>query len=351
LQENTLNKILVFNPSFIGDSILTTPLITVIKKLYPKSKISFCVRPESSELFECLEDINEMIIFDKRNKDRGLKGIIDFSQKLRNEGFDLIISPHKSFRTVILLKLSGCKNIVGFKEAACSFLFDSNVHRDMNLHEVERNLLLLFNISEDYSFDEIKKMAEYPKVCSDSEYEKKLRILFKCLKKDCRKIACIAPASVWNTKMWPVEHYARVIEKLFSEHIYSLVIASKKEYSVIRRLKDECSVPFLDFAAKTSLSELSAIIKNIDILLCNDSAPMHIAASHKTPVVAIFGPTTENLGFFPYGEGESRVIEDKNLDCRPCALHGGKKCPEKHFKCMRNISPVQVYTTVMELIL
>jgi len=345
-----LKKILVFNPSFIGDSILTTPPITAIKKCYPDSNIYFCVRPESSELFACLEDIKEVIVFDKRNKDKGLKGIIAFSRKIKEYDFNLIVSPHKSLRTMILLKLTGCKNIVGFKEAACSFLLNSKVHRDMNLHEVERNLSLLAKICENYSLSKIKEMAGYPKVCCDIKYERKLQKLFKSLKRDYKKIVGIAPASVWNTKMWPVEYYASVIEKLYRERILSLVVASKSEYAVAQQLKSECNVPFLDFAAKTSLTELSAIIKNIDLLLCNDSAPMHIAASHKTPVVAIFGPTTENLGFFPYGVGKSRVVEDKSLYCRPCALHGGKKCPEKHFKCMKNISPEQVYSAVMELI-
>ncbi len=345
-----MKKILVFNPSFIGDSILTTPLITAIKKCYPDSNIYFCVRPESSELFGCLEDIKEVIVFDKRNKDKGLRGIIKFLRKIKGYDFDLIVTPHKSLRTVILLKLTGCKNIVGFKEAVCSFLLNSKVHRDMNLHEVERNLSLLANMCENYSLSKIKEMAGYPKVCRDLKYEKKVQKLFKSLKRDYKKIVCIAPASVWNTKMWPVEYYANVIEKLYSDKILSLVVASKSEYAVAQQLKCECDAPFLDFAAKTSLTELSALIKNIDLLLCNDSAPMHIAASHKTPVVAIFGPTTENLGFFPYGEGKSRVVEDKSLYCRPCALHGGKKCPEKHFKCMKNISPEQVYSAVMELI-
>ena len=92
-----------------------------------------------------------------------------------------------------------------------------------------------------------------------------------------------------------------------------------------------------------------ALMKHFKLFITNDSGPMHIATAFDVPTLAIFGPTTRELGFFPYGEGH-RVMEVKDLPCRPCALHGGKKCPKGHFKCMRDISPDTVFENAKEML-
>ena len=86
------------------------------------------------------------------------------------------------------------------------------------------------------------------------------------------------------------------------------------------------------------------------LFITNDSGPMHIATAFDVPTLAIFGPTTRELGFFPYGEGH-RVVEVKDLACRPCALHGGKKCPLGHFKCMKDIHADEVFRNAKEMLI
>ena len=88
--------------------------------------------------------------------------------------------------------------------------------------------------------------------------------------------------------------------------------------------------------------ELAELLRRSDLLISNDSAPIHIASAFDTYILAIFGPTTRDLGFFPYSRN-STVIEHHNLPCRPCGLHGGNRCPKKHFRCMLEITPQRVY--------
>ena len=102
----------------------------------------------------------------------------------------------------------------------------------------------------------------------------------------------------------------------------------------------------MNWAGETSLKELIAAISRCSVFLTNDSGPMHVAVASGIPTVAIFGPTTRELGFFPYGKGHT-VIE-KNLECRPCGLHGAKECPLGHFQCMRQITPDEVFAAVRE---
>ena len=111
--------------------------------------------------------------------------------------------------------------------------------------------------------------------------------------------------------------------------------------------KDEISIPLhtekiIDLRGKTSLLDLAEILKRADVVLTNDSSPIHIAsASEKARVIALFGPTVKEFGFFPWSKN-SEVLETENLPCRPCGIHGGDKCPEGHFKCMRDIVPQKV---------
>jgi len=96
---------LVFNPSFLGDSILTTPLIKLIKRKFPDSMVFFCVRPENVPMFDGLSFIDEVIAFDKRGVHKGIKGLITFAKLLKNYRFDYILSCHRHYRTSMLMKL------------------------------------------------------------------------------------------------------------------------------------------------------------------------------------------------------------------------------------------------------
>jgi hypothetical protein len=104
----------------------------------------------------------------------------------------------------------------------------------------------------------------------------------------------------------------------------------------------------VNLISRTNLSDLKAIIGQMRLLVTNDSGPMHLAAGLGIPVVAIFGATTKELGFFPYGDGHEVV--EAELACRPCGLHGAKSCPESHFLCMRLITVEEVFAACQRVL-
>ena len=120
---NQFKNILVFNPAFLGDTIITTPLIRALHVLYPKAKISFCIRPEHADLFYNIPFINEVIIFDKRNTHKGFGGLLKFVKIISNYQFDLIIDLHLSLRSSTLFSMVKNTYIVGFSSAVMSYLF------------------------------------------------------------------------------------------------------------------------------------------------------------------------------------------------------------------------------------
>ncbi len=126
----------------MGDSILTTPLIKAVKLKLPESYIAFCVRPENVDLFEGLDFIDEVIAFDKRGTESGFGGALAFARRLREMNFDLVISPHMSFRTSVVLALSRIPEKLGFVESQFSAIYTMSCAKDLTYHEVERYLLL-----------------------------------------------------------------------------------------------------------------------------------------------------------------------------------------------------------------
>ena len=148
-----------------------------------------------------------------------------------------------------------------------------------------------------------------------------------------------------------MEYFVQLISRLQTELGVQVVLVGggHKDADLGEKICQLSQGHAANLCGKTSLADLMALMQHFKLFITNDSGPMHIATAFDVPTLAIFGPTTRELGFFPYGEGH-RVMEVKGLPCRPCALHGGKKCPLGHFKCMRDILPGRVFENAKEML-
>lgn len=343
-----IKTIIIFNPSFLGDSVLTTPLIKAVQYYYPDADIHFCIRPEYVSLFEGTRYIKSVIPYDKRGKYRGIGGILRFAEILRDLDPDIILSAHKSFRSTMVVNFTGARKTVGFRQAALRFMYDLVEDRNMGIHEVERNLMLLKPLLNDFNFENVKKIAGKPDTFLDDDIYASISSDLKAQSEGMTLIG-ISPASVWATKRWPESYFAELITKLYENGYKSVLFSAPDEKEIVDTVLQNVEVPVINLSSKLSLNELVAGIKGVELLVSNDSGPLHIAVSQSVPVVAIFGPTVKSLGFTPY-DGVSQVVENTNLTCRPCGLHGGKKCPEDHFKCMLDILPETVFESVNKVL-
>ncbi|MDR2885122.1 MAG: lipopolysaccharide heptosyltransferase II [Deferribacteraceae bacterium] len=337
ISSDKYKKVLIFNPSFIGDAILTTPLINAVRALIPEATIDFCVRPESAPLFEGLPNLN-IIKFDKRGEYKGLAGLLKFVKLLK--GYDIVITPHKSTRSILALFLARIPVRIGFRQSALSMLLTGKVNRRLTLHEVERNLSLLSLITDNYSLTVAKTLGGTPVTIYDEKFGK-VAGEFMQNASEGRKIIGLNPGSTWATKRMPVEHFAKVAQLLYDKGYALAIFGGPADVEVTDKLKSLLPMEFFDYANTVEFRQIPALIKNIDLLITNDSAPLHIAVSQNTPTVAIFGATVPTLGFSPY-DNVSVICENNELSCRPCGLHGGNSCPEGHFKCMIDLKPEEI---------
>ncbi|UCD84699.1 MAG: lipopolysaccharide heptosyltransferase II [Deltaproteobacteria bacterium] len=329
-------KILIVQTAFIGDIVLTTPLIKAVKEIYPRAKLSFLTTPKGKELVEDIEELDEIIAYDKKEEDKGIIGLIKLVRAIRARGFDLSLTPHQSYRTALLLFLADIPIRIGYKESSFSFLYNRKVHWNPKIHQVERAMLLLEALGEG------RKNSRNPYLNLSPVVEQEAQVILEQAGiKKSDLVVGVSPGSVWATKRWIPEGYGELITQLNS--IYGakvLILGGPEDREVVKEVMFHCEVKPINLTEQSSLKQLVALIDRCELFVGNDSGPMHIAVARGVPVIAIFGPTTPELGFSPYST-DSLVIQQE-LDCRPCGLHGSRRCPEKHFKCMSSIPAEEV---------
>ena len=331
-------NILIIQTAFIGDVVLSTPLVDKVKDAYPDGKITYVTTPVGASILRNNPNIEEIIEYDKRGEHKGIKGLFILGKRLKYQNFDLVICPHRYLRSTLLAWLTGCNTRLGYDNAAGKFLFTEKIHYSKDKHEVER--LLSFVRGNELKRYEIKL---YP----GKKEKKRIDEIWKANNVEDKKVIMIAPGSKWFTKKWPVEYFNVLIEKLSTRSDIMMVLIGGRD-ELLLNIKETKNM--INLIGETSLLEVAEVARRSDIVLTNDSSPIHIASAFQnTHIIAIFGATVRELGFFPWSKN-SQVIENIGLPCRPCGLHGGDKCPKGHFKCMLELKPEMVLEKVLEKI-
>lgn len=328
-------RILIIHTAFIGDIVLSTPLIKKLRDTYPKAEITYLTTPVGASILRNSPHLNHIIEYDKRGEHKGIKGFWAIAKKLKMEAYNLVITPHRYLRSTFLTFLTGAPIRRGYDSAAASFLYNERVHYDKSKHEVEK---LLSFVPKDEG-----KRYEIEIFPTELEVEK----VDKLLEKRREKVVVVAPGSKWFTKKWPLEYFNRVIKELEKREDTTVVVVGGKEEMFFNMPLANTTI---DLRGKTTLLELAEVIRRADIVLTNDSSPIHIASAFpNVRILALFGPTVEKFGFFPWSKN-SEVFQVEGLECRPCSIHGGDSCPKKHFKCMLDIKPEMVLERIESIL-
>lgn len=334
---SNFKRILIIQTAYIGDVILITPLIRATKGLFPNASIDVLVIPQTKDVLVNNPYIDNILTFDKRKNK-----IIAFwrtIRKIKSRGYDLAISPHSSTTTAYVMLFSGIKERLGFDRwHASRYLTHKIPHLD-GVHKIKKNLHLLSVFSEQNFSRQTELFPGEPEMQRAGEIVNPRHF-------NKRPTIAIAPGSVWFTKRWPEEHYIALTAMLFEAEYNLIFIGSKEERLLCEKIIRESHAIAQNFAGETDVLESAAIIAHCDLMICNDSGALHIANAMQTDVLAFFGPTVRSMGYFPYRKND--VVFERDMDCRPCGSHGGKKCPLGHHLCMKEILPETVFQKVAE---
>lgn len=339
-----IKKIIIIQTAFIGDVILTTPMVRVLYERFHQPEIHFLTIPSSKNILETNPFIKKLIIYDKKKKDKGIASFFNLIKSLKEESYDLAFIPHRSIRSALLAKWAGIKTRVGFDKGGGRFFHTHRMRYDQGNHEYERNLHLL-------NFLEIiPEEVVYPDIFpTDMDKQVVTEWLFSQEILETDRLVTLAPGSVWATKRWLPERFAELADKLIQFGYHVILIGGPDDLFLCESIAQQSEEQVPVAAGLFTLRQSAELISRSEILITNDSAPLHLGVAMRTPVIAIFGATVPQFGFYPYGNNDL-ILETKGLYCRPCGIHGKKTCPEGHFRCMREISVQNVFQATVTLL-
>ncbi|GHV51174.1 heptosyltransferase [Deltaproteobacteria bacterium] len=343
-------KIGVWNTAFLGDAILTLPLLQTLRNAYPQAEIDFWVRKGAGSLFASHPALNHVYEYDKRGADKGFVHLCRLGRALRRARYNLWIGAHASIRSALLACLGGAQMRIGYSAPLCNALFYTHrvPRRFAELEEIER----LHQLLSPLALPE-QVLSSWPEIVLPGEAHNAAKQFWEQIGANGDvPVMGIHPGSTWGTKRWPAEFFADIAARAANEGVRVLLFADSGETALAKKVENlawEKMPPaarenIFNLAGKLSLTVLAAYLGRLTVYLTNDSGPMHLAWAQKTPVTALFGPTARRLGFYP--RGETATVMELPLPCRPCGLHGPQTCPLGSHECMRGISPEAVWSDV-----
>lgn len=314
-----MNKFLVIQTAFIGDVILATAVVEKLRQFYPESQIDFLLRKGNEGLLDNHPFINEVFVWDKKNKKYdNLKTI---TKTIKAIQYDTIINLQRFASSGLITAFSGAKEKIGFSKNPLSFSFSKKFPHKIGdgTHEIERNQALIEHLTDNVAIN--PKLYPANKDYESVEQYKQVEYI------------CMAPTSVWFTKQLPQEQWVKLINKT-NDKIVIYLLGGPTDYDsceVIKNMAKNKNV--INLCGQLSFLTSAALMQTAKMNYVNDSAPLHIASAMNAPVTAYFCSTVPEFGFTPLSQNATLVQVTDQMSCRPCGLHGKKECPEGHFDC------------------
>ncbi len=348
---------LVFQTAFPGDLFLSIPLMKRIKEWDPDTPVVLACRPGLGEFFIKFGLADEIIPIDKKNKSESATAL----KKLSERKWDVIFVPHESPRTALWMLRLKAKHKVAFRNWWNGLIYDKRVTKPVAFPDALRQLSLLtpldFKLAESFCSEEVQELrnpqGRTPEILEFSQPAiPEWASMQVAAHIGGRNVIFMAPGSVWATKRWTPRGYTELACLLLARGYEIELVGSKGEKALCEEieravLQDNPGAKIKTTSGKTSLSDLVEVFRTGIALITNDSGAMHAAAAAGLPTVAIFGPTTLDLGFRPW-QNQARVVQ-LDMDCRPCGKHGHDKCPLGHHHCMEKISATKVLAVVLAM--
>jgi heptosyltransferase II len=313
----------VIQTAFPGDLILTTPLIRRAAERL-QAPVDVVVIPGAAPVLENNPHVREVIIFDKKGADRGLRGLWRMVQRLKENRYEVSYHAQASTRSALLAFLAGIPRRIGLRDAPGAFLYTHAVATRGEPHQVERLLHLADGAPE----------RREPEIFP-GDWDRATAEALLAGAGISGEFIVLAPGSHWATKRWP---YFPELARALSMEIPLAIVGGPGDRADARAIRNAlgAGMPVADGVGTLSMLASGQLIKMARLLISNDSAPVHLASAVSTPTLEIYGPTAPVFGFAARAPW-SRVVEPEPLSCRPCDKHGPAVCPLVHHKCMREI--------------
>jgi heptosyltransferase-2 len=332
---------LVIQTSFLGDVILTTPLIAELARRGP---VDVLVTLEGAAVLANNPNIRDVIRYDKRGTYGSALTLWQTILELRaRRPYEAAYLAQGSFRSGLLAMMTGAKERIGFASSTGRVLYTTQIPYRPDRHHAERLWSLSMSVCADPpSRDQIRPRL-YP---SDDERRMVDHVLTRGGSSE-EPFVALAPGSAWGTKRWP--YYVELARKL-GDDFRIAIIGSKADTRIAEEITAALpAASVINAVGVLPLLASAELIGRAQAIVTNDSAPQHLASAMGTPTLTIFGPTVPEFGFGPLAERHAIAGLD-GLPCRPCHRHGPQRCPLSHWRCMRELGPEYISSLLTEVL-
>lgn len=329
----------VIQTSFLGDTVLTTPLVAELASRGPVDVVTI---PAGAKVLANNPSIRRIIAYDKRGAHSGPMGVWRLAGQLRRERYDAAYLAQGSHRSGALAALARIPERVGFDTSAGSIWYTRRVKHRADRHHAER----LWRLAAGDAGADPSPESIRPRLFPGDADRAAVDALLAAVPRDGATMLALAPGSIWGTKRWP--HFPALAKAAAPLHRIVVVGSADDKPLAANIIAAVGAERVVDATGALSLLASAELIGRCAALVTNDSAPLHLASAMGTPTVAIFGPTVPAFGFGPLA-AKRAVAELSSLGCRPCHAHGPMTCPLGHWKCMKELDAARVQDLVLSL--
>ncbi|MGM0410232.1 MAG: glycosyltransferase family 9 protein [Bacillota bacterium] len=326
-------KILILDFLAIGDILFTTPLLETIRKNYKSAEIIMSIRKNIKDILLYNEDIDKLILYDKKEKHSSLIGYINYIKKIRKINADIVLTLQDNPRLALLAYLSKAPKRIGFVDNNFRKLFYTNSIKPNNeKHRVDYYL----DIAK--AMEKIKIVENNGLKLNITNKEKKWAksVLDKNNINFKKKLVGLHIGGTWKTKRWPLKKFAELGDKLIDHGFEVIILGGPEDIQDSLKVVNYMKRNVCNLAGKTTLLQLAGLLDYFNLFISGDTGPLHMAVARNTKSLAIFGPS-EVWRYRPYGQ--KHEVVKLNLECQPCHK---KTCPY-NWECMKNLKVEDVF--------
>lgn len=335
MRNDSIKRIVVRGPNWIGDAVMSEPALSALRRLFPQVELTLLVKPAVAELFTGHPDVSHIMVYDDRGQHAGLTGKWRLANALRRGRFDLAILFQNAFEAALLAFLAGIPRRYGYATDGRRLLLSDPIPRPGRTaisHQVHYYLEMLRPLG-------CEESAKSPRLVLFSEEEAAMakRLAESGVSGDELLIGLNPGSTYGRAKRWLPERFAETADRLAGQSgAKVLIVGARGEESLARSIAEKIRAGTVVLSGQTTVRELMAAVKRCTVFVTNDTGPMHIAAAFGVPVVAVFGPTDWRTTA-PFGTGHTLVRQP--VDCSPCLL---RECPIDH-RCMTRVTVDDVF--------
>lgn len=334
-----MQNILVVNMNWLGDVIFSAPIFKALKEKYPQSKVSCLAVPRVKEILECMEGVDEIIIYEEEGRHKSIWGKLSLIEQLRRQKFDAAFLLHRSLTRALLVYGAGIKQRIGYNtKGRKKFLTHALTEPKEQLHRSDYYLKVI----EDCGVTVSDRRCVL-KV--DALAKSKVDGIRKKEGLDDRNLIVIHPSGNWDLKRWPVRSFSLLIQRIMEEGKWKVAVTgSSDDQELVNTIVKDLPVKPVILTGQLSLKELMAFMQKTALVISGDSGPIHLASGVGSRVIGLFGPTRPELTG-PRGSGEIQILQ-QDVGCNRQACYH-LKCPSN--LCMQAITIEDVLDVVRKI--